>query len=95
MDYSLRNAAKPLPTEYPQAKVTTELLGEVKNLKIDYSTDGPDRLIRSHGHTLREIAVLKKGELTRLPDIIVWPSEFLLFLIFNMQLRRKILSSYI
>ncbi|XP_076171542.1 alkyldihydroxyacetonephosphate synthase isoform X2 [Ptiloglossa arizonensis] len=45
----------------------------IQDLKIEYSTKGIDRLVRAHGHTLREIFILRNGMFKRIPDVILWP----------------------
>ncbi|KAM0731917.1 Alkylglycerone-phosphate synthase [Formica fusca] len=62
-----------LPTHFPEPILSTELLKAIEELRIDHSTDGVDRLFRAHGHTLREVYLLKHGSFERIPDIVVWP----------------------
>ncbi|XP_076758899.1 alkyldihydroxyacetonephosphate synthase isoform X2 [Xylocopa sonorina] len=64
---------QPMPTNLPEPIISTELLEAIQELKIDYSLKGIDRLVRAHGHTLREIYLLKHGSFKRIPDIILWP----------------------
>ncbi|MCP9258278.1 Alkyldihydroxyacetonephosphate synthase, peroxisomal [Dirofilaria immitis] len=40
---------------------------------ISFSNKSNYRLIRSHGHTVHDIANLRNGTIGRVPDIIVWP----------------------
>jgi alkyldihydroxyacetonephosphate synthase len=47
-------------------------------LQISFSLDGVDRLVRSHGHTLRDIFLLREGTFDRIPDIVAWPGESIL-----------------
>ncbi|XP_024935697.1 alkyldihydroxyacetonephosphate synthase isoform X2 [Cephus cinctus] len=75
VDLSIRDEAQPLPTNFPEPILSVELLEAVKKLGIDYSTNGLDRLIRAHGHTLREIFVLRKGCFQRIPDVVLWPKS--------------------
>lgn len=63
----------PLPTNLPESIISPELLEGIQELKIEYSTKGIDRLVRSHGHTLRDIYLLRHGSFKRIPDIVVWP----------------------
>nr|XP_012144006.1 PREDICTED: alkyldihydroxyacetonephosphate synthase isoform X4 [Megachile rotundata] len=67
--------AQPPPTNLPEPIVSPELLEGIRDLKIEYSTKGIDRLVRSHGHTLRDIYLLRHGSYKRIPDIVVWPSD--------------------
>ncbi|XP_012231162.1 alkylglycerone-phosphate synthase isoform X2 [Linepithema humile] len=64
-----------LPTDLPEPILSEELLNAVKELKVDHSTDDVDRLFRAHGHTLREIYLLKRGCFERIPDIVLWPKS--------------------
>ncbi|EFN84574.1 Alkyldihydroxyacetonephosphate synthase, peroxisomal [Harpegnathos saltator] len=64
-----------LPTHLPAPILSAELLKAIEQLKIEYSTDGADRLIRAHGHTMREIFLLKHGSFERIPDIVIWPNK--------------------
>ncbi|XP_020281461.1 alkyldihydroxyacetonephosphate synthase isoform X2 [Pseudomyrmex gracilis] len=62
-----------LPTDFPDPILSPDLLKTIQDLNIDYSTDGLDRLFRAHGHTLREIYLLKHSTYERIPDIVLWP----------------------
>jgi alkyldihydroxyacetonephosphate synthase len=42
---------------------------------VSYSVEGPDRLFRSHGHTLHDIFALRSGCWGRIPDIVIWPES--------------------
>lgn len=68
-----------LPESYPEPRVSEEFCQFLRKLRIEYSIEGIDRLIRSHGHALREIYLLKHGKVERIPDIVVWPSTIFLF----------------
>jgi len=50
-------------------------LDELRRLDISFSLDGVDRLIRSHGHTLHDIFMLREGTFERIPDVVVWPES--------------------
>lgn len=50
-------------------------LDELRHLEISFSLNGVDRLIRSHGHTLHDIFMLREGTFERIPDIVAWPGE--------------------
>ncbi|XP_012284328.1 alkyldihydroxyacetonephosphate synthase [Orussus abietinus] len=73
VDFEKRHQAQVAPSTYPEPIISPEFLEAVKNLGVDHSTEGIDRLIRSHGHTLREIFVLQHGTFQRIPDIVLWP----------------------
>ncbi|XP_011496151.1 PREDICTED: alkyldihydroxyacetonephosphate synthase [Ceratosolen solmsi marchali] len=74
---NLANQVKPkmLPKEYPEPIINNTFLEVITNSSINYSLHGIDRLVRSHGHSLREIFMLKKGILKRIPDIVLWPKN--------------------
>jgi alkyldihydroxyacetonephosphate synthase len=55
----------------------TAFLDELHRLDISFSLDGVDRLIRSHGHALHDICMLREGIFERIPDVVVWPGETL------------------
>ncbi|XP_014484412.1 PREDICTED: alkyldihydroxyacetonephosphate synthase [Dinoponera quadriceps] len=74
VEWDLRNVAQDMPTNLPAPILSAELLKAIEELKIDYSTDGVDRLIRAHGHTMREIFLLKHGSFERIPDVVFWPT---------------------
>uniref|UniRef100_A0AAF5PNU4 Alkylglycerone-phosphate synthase n=1 Tax=Wuchereria bancrofti TaxID=6293 RepID=A0AAF5PNU4_WUCBA len=42
---------------------------------ISFSNKSNYRLVRSHGHTVHDIANLRNGAVGRIPDIIVWPKN--------------------
>ncbi|KYN14983.1 Alkyldihydroxyacetonephosphate synthase [Trachymyrmex cornetzi] len=69
----MKCAFQNLPKHFPEPILSAELLEVIKKLMIDYSTDGVDRLFRAHGHTLREIYLLKHSSFKRIPDIVLWP----------------------
>uniref|UniRef100_A0ABD2X8K5 Alkylglycerone-phosphate synthase n=1 Tax=Trichogramma kaykai TaxID=54128 RepID=A0ABD2X8K5_9HYME len=64
---------KDLPMIFPYPMISNKFVSEIKKFGISYSLHGIDRLIRAHGHSLREIADLKMGKITKIPDIVVWP----------------------
>ncbi|MGI8632978.1 MAG: FAD-binding oxidoreductase [Solirubrobacterales bacterium] len=39
------------------------------------STDAHDRIVRHRGKSLRDIVLQRRGELGRLPDVVVWPAD--------------------
>uniref|UniRef100_A0A4W6EEL8 Alkylglycerone-phosphate synthase n=1 Tax=Lates calcarifer TaxID=8187 RepID=A0A4W6EEL8_LATCA len=49
---------------------------ELKSTGIPFSQDAEDRVFRAHGHCLHEIFALREGKFGRVPDMVVWPSEF-------------------
>ncbi|KAL1116050.1 hypothetical protein AAG570_005545, partial [Ranatra chinensis] len=73
----VRNPVKEMPKEenLPVSTVPEDFLIEIKKLNVDYSREGSERLIRSHGQTLYDIYTLRLGSgyLPRIPDIVTWP----------------------
>ncbi|KAL7026097.1 hypothetical protein ACKWTF_013789 [Chironomus riparius] len=61
------------PIDYPEPILVDDFVIGLKNLKLDYSLDGEDRMIRSHGQTINEIYDLRYGNFKRIPDIVLWP----------------------
>ncbi|GJQ82270.1 hypothetical protein Trydic_g19468 [Trypoxylus dichotomus] len=64
----------PPPERYPTTNVPKELFDRLNQMDLSYSTDGLDRLMRAHGHTLHDIYVLRRSAFRRIPDIVIWPS---------------------
>lgn len=73
IDPTKRNVSQSMPTDLPEPIISSEVLEAIKQLNIEYSLKGIDRLIRAHGHTLREIYLLKHGSFDRIPDVVLWP----------------------
>lgn len=73
----LRNVRTPqdLPSydQFPQTKITHKQLDLIRNLNVEYSIKGLDRLIRAHGHTLHDIYTLREHFFERIPDVVLWP----------------------
>lgn len=73
VDLLQHNPPQSLPTTFPVSILSNEFYDEIKKLNLSLSIDGMDRLCRAHGHTLREIFILKGGNFERIPDIVIWP----------------------
>ncbi|CAK9804017.1 Alkyldihydroxyacetonephosphate synthase [Anthophora plagiata] len=73
IDSTKKNLSQSMPTNLPEPIISTELFEAIQELNIEYSVKDIDRLIRAHGHTLREIYLLKHGSFKRIPDIVLWP----------------------
>lgn len=63
----------PEPEEYPVPTISPDFLSALKQTNVDYSLEGIDRLIRSHGQTLQDIYIIRNAMPKRIPDIVVWP----------------------
>ncbi|XP_054713669.1 alkyldihydroxyacetonephosphate synthase, peroxisomal-like [Uloborus diversus] len=59
--------------DIPQSILNDKFMEAFQQMKIDYSLDPQDRLFRAHGHTMREIFILREGIFERVPDIVIWP----------------------
>ncbi|XP_042894818.1 alkyldihydroxyacetonephosphate synthase, peroxisomal [Parasteatoda tepidariorum] len=59
--------------DFPKPIINESFFEEIKQLGIDHSLDPQDRLFRAHGHTMREIFILRHGIFERIPDIVLWP----------------------
>ncbi|XP_022173101.1 alkyldihydroxyacetonephosphate synthase [Myzus persicae] len=78
IDLTLRNVPREKfsSLEIPPSRVSTNLLNTLKEMKIDHTTDGPARLLRSHGQTLYDIYSLRYGKcFPRICDLVVWPAN--------------------
>ncbi|XP_043463911.1 alkyldihydroxyacetonephosphate synthase [Leptopilina heterotoma] len=75
VDLDSKRSVQDLPKNYPEPILSAKLLDAIKETGIEYSIEGTDRLVRAHGHTLREIFMLKYGTYQRIPDIILWPKS--------------------
>lgn len=73
LDFTIKNVSRPLPTVYPEPKLSEPFVNDMVTANILHSVKGVDRLIRSHGQTLYEIHTLRKGIINRIPDLVVWP----------------------
>ncbi|XP_050541576.1 alkyldihydroxyacetonephosphate synthase isoform X2 [Daktulosphaira vitifoliae] len=60
--------------EIPHCFIPNDFLVALKNTKMDFTTDGPARICRSHGQTLYDIYTLRYDKcFPRISDIVVWP----------------------
>ncbi|KAG8177710.1 hypothetical protein JTE90_008335 [Oedothorax gibbosus] len=59
--------------DLPKPIINEKFVEEIKQLGIDYTLDPQDRLFRAHGHTMREIFILRESNFERIPDIVIWP----------------------
>uniref|UniRef100_A0A0N5C879 Alkylglycerone-phosphate synthase n=1 Tax=Strongyloides papillosus TaxID=174720 RepID=A0A0N5C879_STREA len=76
LDVDVKNKIETaLKTEvkFPKTINNQEFIDFLKENDISF-TNGPQyRLVRSHGHTLHDMLMLRTGMPTRIPDIVVWP----------------------
>ncbi|VVC86528.1 unnamed protein product, partial [Leptidea sinapis] len=63
-----------LPTTFPPSILPESQRKELESI-ADVSTEGLDRLMRSHGQTLHEVSNLRNGTMPRIPDAVVWPEN--------------------
>jgi alkyldihydroxyacetonephosphate synthase len=71
MDDVLETPAKPV--DFPEPIFNDTFYSAVKDMKMEYSISGEDRLIRCHGQTVHDIYYLRSGKFKRIPDLILWP----------------------
>ncbi|KAG8236014.1 hypothetical protein J437_LFUL015965, partial [Ladona fulva] len=76
VDLGRRNESQPLPKpeDFPSPFLNADFLHAVKEVRLSFSLEGIDRLVRSHGHTLHDIFVLRESKFPRIVDIVVWPA---------------------
>ncbi|XP_053698330.1 alkyldihydroxyacetonephosphate synthase-like [Sabethes cyaneus] len=74
VDLTKYNPAAVQPTTFPKAVRNEVFLRGLSKNGIDYSDDGMDRLVRSHGQTLTDVENLRKHKYKRIADVIVWPN---------------------
>uniref|UniRef100_F6RKU1 Alkylglycerone-phosphate synthase n=1 Tax=Ciona intestinalis TaxID=7719 RepID=F6RKU1_CIOIN len=61
-------------SKMPKPILNEGFMKDVHQTGMEVSSDSMDRLVRSHGHTLEELFLLRKGEFNaRVPDLIVFP----------------------
>ena len=65
------------PPVVPETKKNPEFMAEVRKfLRDDQMSDDPAlRLRHGHGHTQSEMYAIKYGQLERVPDLVVYPTE--------------------
>ncbi|XP_017885785.1 alkyldihydroxyacetonephosphate synthase [Ceratina calcarata] len=73
VDLQKKTTNQPLPENLPEPRLSSELLEAVEDTEIERSLKGIDRLVRAHGHALKEVYLLKHGSFQRIPDIVLWP----------------------
>ncbi|XP_065080026.1 alkyldihydroxyacetonephosphate synthase-like [Ochlerotatus camptorhynchus] len=73
VDVSKRLAPVEEPRVFPEPFRCMEFLEGLNNLRVEFSEDGMDRLMRCHGQTLEDVDCLKNQRFKRLPDLVVWP----------------------
>uniref|UniRef100_A0A158Q859 Alkylglycerone-phosphate synthase n=1 Tax=Elaeophora elaphi TaxID=1147741 RepID=A0A158Q859_9BILA len=52
-----------------------EFINFLLSNNLSFSNKSDYRLVRSHGHTVHDIANLRNGTVGRIPDIVVWPKN--------------------
>lgn len=75
LDLNKKNLPQSLPSinSYPQPKINDQTLELIKNVGIEYSLEGIDRLFRAHGHTMHDVFTLRESFFDRIPDVVFWP----------------------
>lgn len=62
--------------QIPNMITCETFMNDLKQTPISYSDDPQDRVFRAHGHTMDELFILRYGKFERIPDLVVWPSNF-------------------
>ncbi|EDS39557.1 alkyldihydroxyacetonephosphate synthase [Culex quinquefasciatus] len=62
-----------LPEMFPEPMRNEEFLNALAEVKIDFTEDGMERVMRCHGQTLQDIQNLRQHNFKRIPDVVVWP----------------------
>ncbi|HAN32433.1 MAG TPA: oxidase [Myxococcales bacterium] len=65
------------PPAIPKPKRKKGFTDGLKAIMTDehFTDDAEERLRHGHGHTQEEMYAIKYGSLTRVPDLVVWPTE--------------------
>lgn len=69
-----KQIAIPMPSEFPKPVECDCFLQSLKEHDIDYSSDGPDRIYRSHGQCFEDIFAARTDSIARIPDLVIWPT---------------------
>uniref|UniRef100_A0A1B6CGH0 Alkylglycerone-phosphate synthase n=1 Tax=Clastoptera arizonana TaxID=38151 RepID=A0A1B6CGH0_9HEMI len=75
VDLNFKNIPQDIPRhhDFPEPTLNPDFVLALKNENLDYSIDGMERLIRSHGQTLHDIYILRNSGIPpRIPDVVVW-----------------------
>ncbi|XP_076331307.1 alkyldihydroxyacetonephosphate synthase, peroxisomal-like [Tachypleus tridentatus] len=75
VDLDVRHHSQPeiSDKDLPDPIINEDFLTELNRTGISFTTDGQDRLFRAHGHTMKEIFILREGRFDRIPDLVVFP----------------------
>lgn len=73
MDLSQISKQSVLPEIFPEPLRNGEFLNALAEVKIDFTEDGMERVMRCHGQTLQDIQNLRQHNFKRIPDVVVWP----------------------
>lgn len=72
----------PLPTSFTESRLPHNIKEELEKIAL-VSVDGLDRLIRAHGQTLKDMALLRSNSFPRIPDAVIWPESHEQVMIIN------------
>ncbi|XP_049851616.1 alkyldihydroxyacetonephosphate synthase-like isoform X2 [Schistocerca gregaria] len=61
------------PRNLPKPVVNGDFAEELKQMNVNHTWDGLERLNHSHGHTVQEIWTIRHGSLKKLVDVVVYP----------------------
>lgn len=65
----------PEPTKFPSPQRNDGFLEGLKAIRVEFSEEGIDRLMRCHGQCMEDIGSLRELSFTKIPDVVVWPTE--------------------
>ncbi|KAI5724422.1 hypothetical protein M8J77_002410 [Diaphorina citri] len=75
-DRHYKRAVREMPQAFPSPKMSSTVLSLLEDTGVSLSTEGEDRLYRSHGQTNTEIYQLKYTSIMkRMPDVVMWPES--------------------
>ncbi|KAI5722774.1 hypothetical protein M8J76_013312 [Diaphorina citri] len=76
LDRHYKRPAREMPQTFPPPKMSSAVLSLLEDTGVSLSTEGEDRLYRSHGQTNTEIHQLKYTSIMkRIPDVVMWPES--------------------
>ncbi|KAK0415892.1 hypothetical protein QR680_012177 [Steinernema hermaphroditum] len=76
VDMSFKTPAQPRSQmKIPEPIINQEFIDHLRSLDISFSNRSQHRLIRSHGHTMHDMSMLRYGAPHRVPDLVVWPKS--------------------
>ncbi|TKR68564.1 hypothetical protein L596_024528 [Steinernema carpocapsae] len=76
VDMSFKTPSQPRSQmKVPDAINNQAFIDYLKELDISFSNKSYHRLVRSHGHTMHDMSMLRYSAPHRVPDLVVWPKS--------------------